>query len=144
MSTENPTASPTEPAPASPDKLAPFRPLFGMPVAVQFAGQTPYLQIAPLVDDSGRPASVRVPGTDKVIGLPVVADQQHPTAVATGVLRPSEDGTWLVIEERIAIPRTAESLGGQALMDVYVRPELVTHVSFVKAVEMHRPMRDDA
>lgn len=143
-----PTASATEPAPAASapasDKLAPFRPLFGLPVAVQFAAQTPYIQIAPLVDQTGRPAMVQVPGTNRVIGLPAVAEQQSATPVATGVLRASEDGTWLVIEERIAIPRSAEALGGQALMDVYVRPEMVTHVSFVKAVEMLRPQRTDA
>jgi hypothetical protein len=140
------TESPAAPAAATTtDKLAPFRPLFGMPVAVQFAASTPYVQIAPLMDQQGRPQTVTVPGTDRVIGLPAVAEQQQATAVAVGVLRPSDDGTWLVVEERIGIPRSAEALGGQALMDVYVRPEMVTHVSFVKAVELRRPLpREDA
>lgn len=138
-------ASPTQPAAAPSDKLAPFRALFGMPVAVQFAAQTPYVQIAPLSDQGGNVQVVQIPGTNRVIGLPAVAtEQQQATAVAVGVLRPSEDGTWLIIEERIGIPRTAESLGGQALMDVYVRPEMVTHISFVKAIEMRRPARAEA
>jgi hypothetical protein len=120
------------------DKLAPFRSLFGMPVAVQFAQQVPYVQIAPLMDKEGRPQMVRVPGSERVIGLPGVVDPAQPTHVAIGVLRASDCGTWLVIEERLGIPRTAESLGGQALMDVHVRPEMVTHVSFVRAVELTR------
>ncbi len=132
----------TAPPDTAPDKLAPFRALFGMPVAVQFAAQTPYVQIAPLIDKTGLPATVQVPNTNRVIGLPAVAEQQQATAVAVGVLRASEDGTWLVIEERLGIPRSAESLGGQALMDVYVRPEMVTHVSFVKAVELRRHRED--
>lgn len=136
-------AAPTQPSAAPPDKLAPFRPLFGMPVAVQFAAQTPYVQIAPLSDPNGNVQVVQVPGTTRVIGLPAVAtEQQQATAVAIGVLQPSEDGTWLVIEERIGIPRSGENLGGQALMDVYVRPEMVTHISFVKAIELRRPTRE--
>jgi len=133
--TSQPASKPTD------DRLAPFRALFGMPVAVQFAQQVPYVQIAPLMDKNGEPQTVRVPGSDRVIGLPGIVEPMQPTAVAVGVLRASECGTWLVIEERLGIPRTAESLGGQALMDVYVRPEMVTHVSFVRAVEL-RPRRD--
>jgi hypothetical protein len=120
------------------DKLAPFRALFGMPVAVQFAQQVPYVQIAPLIDKEGRPQMVRVPGSDRVIGLPGIVEPAQPTHVAIGVLRASECGTWLIIEERLGIPRTGESPGGQALMDVHVRPEMVTHVSFVRAVELTR------
>jgi hypothetical protein len=120
------------------DKLAPFRALFGMPVAVQFAQQVPYVQIAPLTDKHGNVQTVRVPGSDRVIGLPGVVEPIQPTAVAIGVMRASECDTWLIIEERLGIPRTAESLGGQALMDVHVRPEMVTHVSFVRAVELTR------
>lgn len=141
--------SPTPPETSSTrDKLAPFRPLFDMPVAVQFAAQTPYIQIAPLMDANGVPQTRQVPQTGQTIGLPGVVegpDRQPPaTMVAVGVLRPSEDGTWLVIEERIGIPRSAETLGGQALMDVYVRPEMVTHISFVKSVEMRRPQRQES
>jgi hypothetical protein len=143
----------TTPAPADAhphtDKLAPFRALFGMPVAVQFAGQTPYIQVAPLLDAEGNPQVKTLPGTNKVIGLPgtIVNEkgQEQITAVAIGVLRESEDGSWLVIEERIGIPRSATFPGGQALMDVYVRPEMVTHVSFVRQVTMQgRPNREDA
>jgi len=138
--TPTPTEAPTQPVP--PDKLAPFRALFGMPVAVQFAAQTPYVQVAPLTDAVGNVQAVQIPNTTRVIGLPAVAEPQQAIAVATGVLRPSEDGTWLIIEERIGIPRSAHSLGGQALMDVYVRPEFVTHISFVKAIELRRPARE--
>jgi hypothetical protein len=93
----------------------------------------------------GSAVTVPLPGTKELIGLPAVAaDQQQATAVALGVLRASECGTWLVIEERLGLPRTAETLGGQALMDVYVRPEMVTHVSFVKAVDQQRPYRGGA
>ena len=137
------SAALTQPIATPPDKLAPFRALFGMPVAVQFMAQTPYVQIAPLCDKEGNVATAQVPGqVVRVIGLPSVAEdqkgQQQLTSVAVGVLNESEDGTWLVIEERIGIPRTAQSLGGQALMDVYVRPEMVTHISFVKAIELIR------
>lgn len=132
----------TQPVANATDKLAPFRAIFGMPVAVQFVAQAPYVQIAPLTDKEGNVQAVQIPNTNRVIGLPAVAEQQQATAVAVGVLRASEDGTWLVIEERIGIPRSAHSLGGQALMDVYVRPELVTHFSFVKAIEMIRPRAD--
>jgi hypothetical protein len=138
-----PTAvAPTQPSAATPDKMAPFRKLFGMPVAVQFMAQAPYVQVAPLTDNEGTVQAVQIPNTTRVIGLPAVAEPQQAIAVATGVLHPSEDGTWLIIEERIGIPRSAHSLGGQALMDVYVRPEFVTHISFVKAIELRRPARD--
>lgn len=137
-----PPVAPPPPSAAPPDKLAPFRALFGMPVAVQFAAQTPYVQVAPLTDAEGNVQAVQIPNTTRVIGLPAVAEPQQAIAVATGVLRPSEDGTWLIIEERIGIPRSAHSLGGQALMDVYVRPEMITHVSFVKAIELRRPARE--
>lgn len=143
-----PPATPAQPSAAAPDKLAPFRALFGMPVAVQFAGQTPYIQIAPLTDNEGNVQVVQVPG-GSLIGLPSVAlapdekgsAREVMSAVAVGVLQPSDDGTWLIIEERLSIPRTGTSPGGQALMDVYVRPELVTHISFVKSVEFKRPNR---
>lgn len=136
-----PPAAATQPA--TPDKMAPFRALFGMPVAVQFMGTTPYVQVAPLADKEGNVQAVQVPGTTRVIGLPAIAEPQAAVAVATGVLGASEDGTWLIIEERIGIPRSAHHLGGQALMDIYVRPEFVTHISFVKAIELRRlPARD--
>jgi hypothetical protein len=125
----------------APDKLAPFRPLFGMPVAVQFAQQTPYVQVAPQLDANGVPQTGVLPG-NRIIGMPSVPEPPQVAVVALGVLRASEDGTWLVIEERIGIPRSAESLGGQALMDVYVRPEMVTHVSFVKSIELRRPRQE--
>jgi hypothetical protein len=144
----SPPAPSTEVASTLPDKLAPFRPLFGMPVAVQFAQQTPYVQVTPQLNRKGLPVTAVVPQTNKqhagqIIGMPAVPDQPQIAAVALGVLRASEDGTWLVIEERIGIPnperlgRDAEPLG-QVLMDVYVRPEMVTHISFVKAVELRR------
>lgn len=140
--TTSAAVSSTEPAPEAKaeDKLAPFRSLFGMPVAVQFATPVPYIQIRPL-HEGGRPVAVQVPN-GPVIGLPEVLDPPSVQAVAVGVLRPAPCGTWLIIEERIALrPDGESSLGGQALMDVYVRPDMVTHVTFVKMVEIIRPQR---
>ena len=150
-STDSQAPATTAAPPTVTDKVAPFRPLFGMPVAVQFAMQTPYVQIAPRTDPKGNVTAVRVPETGQIIGHPAVADQEKATGVAIGVLHPSEDGTWLVIEQQIGIQRSdeecsrlgivvrspADKLKGHALMDVYVRPEMVTHISFVKAVEMY-------
>lgn len=137
----DPTAPPVTPvtpeaAPPGGDRLAPFRAFFGLPVAVQFAVQTPYLQIQPMFDKDNNPQTRAITGADgkeRLIGFPAVA-QGEPTLVAIGVLHPAPCGTWLVVEELLGIPRTAESPGGSARMDVLVRPEMVTHVSFVKEV----------
>lgn len=140
-------AAPDSPSAASPspdvppggtDRLAPFRELFGLPVAVQFLPQLPYIQIGPRLDPHGSPETRVLPGTDRVIGLPEVVDASAPTHVAIGVLGPSKCGTWLVIEERLGIPRSAESPGGTCKLNVHVRPESVTHVTFVKEVEVAR------
>src|SRR5258706_12964037 len=95
----------TAPPDTAPDKLAPFRALFGMPVAVQFAAQTPYVQIAPLIDKTGLPATVQVPNTNRVIGLPAVAEQQQATSGAVRGSRCSGSATWLVITECLRSPR---------------------------------------
>ena len=82
-------------------------------------------------------------GEPQVIGFPAEVSPPIATNVAIGVLRPAPCGTWLVIEELLGIPRTAESPGGRARMDVYVRPEMVTHISFVKEVDFARRRVDD-
>lgn len=143
------TAEPAKPPDAA-DKLLPFRPLFELPVAVQFAGSVPYLQIGPMLGSGGRPETRRLLETKpngesdtRVIGLPALVEPATAQAVAIGILRPAPCGTWLIIEELVSIPRGGEFSGGHARMDVYIRPETVTHISFVKEIHADRQVRSE-
>lgn len=129
-----------------PDPLAPFRALLGGPtVAVQFAVQVPYVQIAPALDSSGRPhiREVSDPETGNIarLGYPYQPTPAQIQSVAIGTLRASECGTLLVIEEMIALPGPTDDAPpvGAARMDIYARPEAVAFVSVVKQIEM-RPV----
>lgn len=118
------------------DRLAPYRHLIGLPVVVQF-GVMPYLQVVPQCADNGKPFifTVPIPTDDPSpeaaratqVGVPQATPD--PTATATGVLAASECGQWIIIEEQIPIPRTAEYVGGLAKVHVYARPEAVAFIT---------------
>lgn len=128
-------ASPTVVTPTESDPLLRFRSLFGKPVAVQFAMQVPYLQVVPMTDKTGVP--VRIPlSDDVVVGAPQI--NAEPTAGSVGVLRASECGTWLVLEQRVTIDRSGAYGGGVGRMDIYLHPAAVTYVTFVKSIEDDR------